>query len=184
MLFCFPSAVVPVLTLPCKGLTGTRRCTRWSRRTRSHARHLVSPTPLKCCKKCWRLMRKVRSMRICNSVGDWHQSGELFCFFLNLNVAKGKKNKVGKACCQKVFISRFVYIYVCLQRQPCGFRGSFPPTHRNRAHLLQEPANTTPVRSVAQALCKSSCSFITTEVVYGFHQRFCSHTNLNVVLNF
>lgn len=55
-----PPTAVPAPTSPCRGSTGTRRCTRWSRRTRSSARRLVSPTPLKCCKRSWRLMRKVR----------------------------------------------------------------------------------------------------------------------------
>lgn len=56
-----PSTAVRALTLPCRSSTGTRRCTRWYRRIKSPARRPVSPTPLKCCKRSWRLTRKVRS---------------------------------------------------------------------------------------------------------------------------
>lgn len=46
-------------TLPCSGLIVNQRCTRWFKRTRIHVQLLASPTPLKCCRRCWRLMRKV-----------------------------------------------------------------------------------------------------------------------------
>lgn len=85
-LFCCSFAVVPVLTSPCKGLTGTQRFTRWSKRTRSPVQHLVSQTPLKCCRKSWRLMRKVRSSAFLMR----------FFFFLNLYVEKGLGRKLEK----------------------------------------------------------------------------------------
>lgn len=48
-----------VQTLPCRGLTENQRCTRWFRRTKNRVRLLANPTPSRCCRRCWKLMRKV-----------------------------------------------------------------------------------------------------------------------------
>lgn len=67
VLLCLPTEV-PAPTSPCRGLTGTLRCTRWSWRTRSHAQLPVSPTPSTCCKRPWRPTRKVRRAHPCENM--------------------------------------------------------------------------------------------------------------------